>query len=95
MIKRLLEFMKPWRASIIITIISLIVASLLSLVTPEAVRRLTALLGDPDNLTLAVIITYVLIMVGAYLLRAFFRFISMWQAHIAAGKFLADGTNKC
>ena len=95
MIKRLLEFMKPWRGSIIITIISLIVASLLSLVTPEAVRRLTALLGDPDNLTLAVIITYVLIMVGAYLLRAFFRFISMWQAHIAAWKFVADITNKC
>lgn len=95
MIKRLLEFVKPWRGSIIVTIISLIIASLLSLVTPEAVRRLTALLGGSDNLTLTIILTYVLIMVGAYLLRAFFRFISMWQAHIAAWKFVADITNRC
>ena len=95
MIKRLLEFVKPWRGSIIVTIISLIIASLLSLVTPEAVRRLTALLGGSDNLTLSIILTYVLIMVGAYLLRAFFRFISMWQAHIAAWKFVADITNRC
>ncbi len=95
MIKRMLKLVKPWRGSLILTVISLVAASLLSLVTPEAVRRLTALLGDPDSLTLKIILTFVIILVGAYLLRGLFRFISMWQSHVAAWKFVADLTNKC
>ncbi len=95
MFRRLLKLAKPWWGNLGITILSLIAASLLNLVTPEAVRRLTAALGSPDSLTVQLILSYVGILLGAYLLRAGFRFLSMWQAHIAAWNFVANLTKRC
>ena len=94
-IKRMVWMAKPWWRELAVTILALVAASFLSLVTPEAVRRLTALLGTPDNLTYGTILTYVLIMVGTYLLRGVCRFLSMWQAHVAAWSFVADLTRVC
>ncbi len=94
-IKRMVWMAKPWWREQAVTILALVAASFLSLVTPEAVRRLTALLGTPENLTYGTILTYVLIMVGAYLLRGVCRFLSMWQAHVAAWSFVADLTRVC
>lgn len=94
-IKRMVWMAKPWWRELAVTILALVAASFLSLVTPEAVRRLTALLGTPENLTYGTILTYVLIMVGAYLLRGVCRFLSMWQAHVAAWSFVADLTRVC
>ena len=94
-IKRMVYLAKPWWREIGVTILSLVAASFLSLVTPEAVRRLTALLGTPENLTYRTILTYVGIMIGAYLLRGVCRFLSMWQAHVAAWNFVADLTRVC
>ena len=94
-IKRMVWMAKPWWRELAVTILTLVAASFLSLVTPEAVRRLTALLGTPENLTYGTILTYVLIMVGAYLLRGVCRFLSMWQAHVAAWSFVADLTRVC
>ena len=69
MVFRMLKLAKPWYGSLVITVIALVGASVLSLVTPEAVRRLTALLGEPENLTTGILLTYAGIMTGAYLLR--------------------------
>lgn len=86
---------KPWWGELVITVISLLAASLLSLVTPEAIRKLTALLGTPGDATTALILKYCGILVGAYLLRALCRFISMWQAHVAAWNFVGYLTSLC
>ena len=53
MIKRMLKMAKPWWGELVVTVISLLAASLLSLVTPEAIRKLTALLGTPGDATTA------------------------------------------
>lgn len=86
---------KPWWGELVVTVISLLAASLLSLVTPEAIRKLTALLGTPGNATTALILKYCTILVGAYLLRALCRFLSMWQAHVAAWNFVGYLTSLC
>lgn len=95
MIKRMLKMAKPWWGELILTVISLLAASLLSLVTPEAIRKLTALLGTPGDATTALILKYCGILVGAYLLRALCRFLSMWQAHVAAWNFVGYLTSLC
>jgi len=95
MIKRMLKMAKPWWGELIVTVISLLAASLLSLVTPEAIRKLTALLGTPRDATTALILKYCTILVGAYLLRALCRFLSMWQAHVAAWNFVGYLTSLC
>lgn len=95
MIKRMLKMAKPWWGELIVTVISLLAASLLSLVTPEAIRKLTALLGTPGDATTALILKYCGILVGAYLLRALCRFLSMWQAHVAAWNFVGYLTSLC
>lgn len=86
---------KPWWGELIVTVISLLAASLLSLVTPEAIRKLTALLGTPGDATTTLILKYCTILVGAYLLRALCRFLSMWQAHVAAWNFVGYLTSLC
>ncbi len=86
---------KPWWGELVVTVISLLAASLLSLVTPEAIRKLTALLGTPGDATTALILKYCTILVGAYLLRALCRFLSMWQAHVAAWNFVGYLTSLC
>ncbi|MBE6614028.1 MAG: ABC transporter ATP-binding protein [Ruminococcaceae bacterium] len=95
MIKRMLQIARPWWGSLGITVLALIASSLLNLVTPEAVRRLTALLGAPENLTTGILAGYVGIMIGAYLLRAVFRFLAMWQSHVAAWNFVGHLTSLC
>ena len=95
MIKRMLKMAKPWWGELVVTVISLLAASLLSLVTPEAIRKLTALLGTPGDATTALILKYCGILVGAYLLRALCRFLSMWQAHVAAWNFVGYLTSLC
>ena len=95
MIKRLLIIAKPWWGSLLVTVLALIGSSLLNLVTPEAVRRLTALLAEPEKLTTGILLTYVGIMVGAYLLRGVFRFLAMWQSHVGAWNFVGHLTSLC
>lgn len=95
MIFRILKLAKPWYGSLAITVVALIGASVLSLVTPEAVRRLTALLGEPETLTTGILLTYAGIMTGAYLLRGVFRFLAMWQSHVGAWNFVGHLTSMC
>lgn len=95
MIKRMLKLARPWWGSLFVTVLCLIGSSLLNLVTPEAVRQLTALLGTPENLTLNVLITYVVIMVTAYIIRGVMRFFALWQSHVAAWNFVGNLTEMC
>ncbi len=95
MIKRMLKLAKPWWGSLVVTVIALMVASLLNLVTPEAVRRLTALLGTPEKLTTQVLIAFAGVLTGAYLLRSVCRFLAMWQSHVAAWNFVGNLTSIC
>lgn len=95
MIFRMLKLAKPWYGSLIITVIALVAASVLSLVTPEAVRRLTALLGEPEKLNTTILLTYAGVMTGAYLLRGVCRFLAMWQSHVGAWNFVGHLTSMC
>ncbi len=65
MIKRMLQMARPWWGSLILTVCCLIATSILNLVTPEMVRRLTAVLESPEKLTATLLLTYVAIMTGA------------------------------
>ncbi len=94
MYKRFFMMAKPWWSSIFITVISLIAAAVLNLVTPEMIRRMTALLSVPESLTYRVIIVFSVSLALSYILRAVFRFIAMWQSHVAAWKFVASLTKQ-
>jgi len=79
---------------IIITVIALIGVSALSLVTPEVIRRMTAVLSDPKLLSSEILLKYAVILVAAYLVRGVLRFVSMYVSHIAAWKFVGELTLK-
>ena len=95
MVKRMLKMAKPWWGELIITVVALLAASLLSLVTPEAIRELTSLMSTPEILSVSILLKYCAVLVGAYLLRAFCRFISMWKSHVAAWNFVGYLTSLC
>ena len=95
MVKRMLKMAKPWWGELILTVVALLAASLLSLVTPEAIRELTSLMSTPESLSVSILLKYCAVLVGAYLLRAFCRFISMWKSHVAAWNFVGYLTSLC
>ena len=84
---------KPWWKNIVVTVVALVMSALLNLVTPELIRVLTAVLSE-GRLTYEGVILLFVILTAAYLLRGVFRFLSMWQAHVAAWSFVADTTLK-
>ena len=84
---------KPWWKNIFVTIVALIASSLLNLVTPELIRVLTQILSE-GKLTYEGVVVLFVILTASYLLRGVFRFLSMWQAHVAAWSFVADTTLK-
>ena len=92
--KRFILMAKSHWGEIIITVISLIGVSALSLVTPEIIRRMTAVLSDPELLSAEILFKYALILVLAYLVRGVLRFVSMYVSHIAAWKFVGELTLK-
>lgn len=94
MYKRFLLMARPWWKNLFITVISLIMAALLNLVTPEIIRILTKILSTPGALTYETVILFFFILTASYLVRALFRFLAMWQAHVAAWNFVADTTLK-
>lgn len=90
-LRRLMSFAKPWTGTIIITSVVLLIASLMSLVTPELVRRLTGAISD-GSVTPKLIIIYSLILVISYIVKGICRFLSMWLAHVAAWEYVAKLT---
>ncbi len=94
MYRRFLIMAKPWWKNIFITVLSLILASLLNLVPPELIHQMTAILSTPGALTYRTVLLFFVLLTVSYFLRGVFRFLSMWQAHVAAWHFVADTTLK-
>lgn len=80
---------KPYRWPLVLTVLSLVGASAVSLVTPEMVRKLTAALTD-NSATKEMVIGYALILLAAYVAKAFLTFVSKYKAHVAAWNFVGD-----
>lgn len=92
LIKRFLLMTKRHWSSLFIAVAGIIGAALLNLVTPDIVRRLTASLSLDGNMTTDLLLTFVAVLAGAYLARAFCRFISMYVSHLAAWRFVGELT---
>jgi ABC-type multidrug transport system, ATPase and permease components len=83
---------KRYWGQLILATLGVLGTALLGLVTPEVVRRFTALVSEPEKLTAGVIGIYCAVLVGAYFLRAVCRWTSLSQAHVAAWNFVGDMT---
>ncbi|MDR0898543.1 MAG: ABC transporter ATP-binding protein/permease [Oscillospiraceae bacterium] len=92
MMVRLLRMARKHWTTLLVAVAGLIGASVMNLVTPEIVRRLTASMGSVGGITMDELITLALILVAAYLLRAVCRFVAMSISHLAAWRFVADLT---
>lgn len=92
MTKRLLWMARRHWGTLVIAILGLIGAAVLNLVTPSIIQQLTRALQIPDSMTVNTLITFVIILVAAYLLRAVCRFVAMSISHLAAWRFVADLT---
>lgn len=88
-LKRYLMMAKPYWGTLILTVAALIGSSVVSLVTPEMVRKLTAALTE-QTATKERIISYAVILLAAYIAKAFLTFISKYKAHVAAWNFVGD-----
>lgn len=93
MVWRLLRMARAHWKTLLIAVLGLIGAAALNLITPEIVRRLTAAL-EGETITTGLLGQLVLILVGAYFLRAVCRFLAMSISHLAAWRFVADLTFK-
>lgn len=92
-LKRFILMAKPFWGTMIFTVFTLIGVSSVSLVTPEMVRRMTAVLTD-GTATVERMITYAIVLLGAYIIKAVLSFLAKWQAHIAAWNFVGNLTLK-
>ncbi len=93
MVCRLMKMAREHWGTLLVAVLGLIGAAALNLITPEIVRRLTASL-ETGALTVHALTILVLILVGAYFLRALCRFLAMSISHLAAWRFVADLTFK-
>ena len=89
---RLILMAKRHWGTLAVACLGIIGAALLNLVTPEIVRRLTASLELPGGANTQLLVLFSLILVGAYLLRAVCRFISLAISHLAAWRFVPELT---
>ena len=89
---RLILMAKRQWGTLAVACLGIIGAALLNLVTPEIVRRLTASLELPGGANTQLLVLFSLILVGAYLLRAVCRFISLAISHLAAWRFVPELT---
>ncbi len=90
--KRLLLMARKHWGALIAAACGIVGAALLNLVTPEIVRKLTAALEVEGGLTVSLLLGYVFVLLGAYLLRAVCRFISIAISHLAAWRFVPELT---
>ena len=90
--RRLLLMARKHWGTLIFAACGVIGAALLNLVTPEIVRKLTASLEVEGGLTVSLLAGYVVALLGAYLLRAVCRFISIAISHLAAWRFVPELT---
>ena len=92
-VKLVIMARKYWRI-IIISVVGIVGASLIALITPAVVRSLTQVLIESDNnngaININLLVTYSLVLVGAYILRAGCRWLGLAVSHIAAWTFVGE-----
>ena len=90
--KRLIVMAKKHWGTLFIAVVGIIGAAILNLVTPYIVQQMTASLETPEGLTVQTLLVFSGALVLAYLLRAIFRFVSMYVSHLAAWRFVPELT---
>ncbi|MDD3242851.1 MAG: ABC transporter ATP-binding protein [Eubacteriales bacterium] len=90
--KRLILMARKHWGVLLVSILGIVGAAALNLVTPEIVRRLTGSLETPGGISVNLLWIYAGILTGAYLLRAVCRFLSMSMSHVAAWRFVSELT---
>ena len=94
LLRRLVILARQYWTTLIFASFGVIGASLLNLVTPEIVRRLTASLTQESGINAELLIMFSVVLVGAYLIRSVCRFVSIYISHLAAWRFVPDITLK-
>jgi len=92
MAKRLILMARKHWGWLAISVVGLLGATLTSLVTPGLIRQLTAALDSPAGIDSHQLMVFMIILVGAYLLRMVCRFVNTYTAHLAAWRFVPDVT---
>ena len=94
LLKRLVILARQYWTTLFFASLGIIGASLLNLVTPEIVRRLTASLTSESGVDVNLITVFSVVLVASYLVRAICRFFSIWVSHLAAWRFVPEMTLK-
>ncbi len=94
MAKRLIAMARDHWGLLILSALGLLGATLSSLVTPGLIRSLTAALDSPAGVDFSGLVSYMAVLVGAYVLRMGCRFVNTYFAHVAAWRFVPDVTVK-
>ncbi len=88
---RILKQAKPYWKYLFITGISLLAITALNLVTPLKVRELIDVLTQGENSNrMSIIRNIALILVAAYMARAFFTYLNRYFSHVAAWNLVGD-----
>ncbi len=87
-LKKLLTYAKPWRKTLALTVFVLIAGALMNLFTPAVVRRITAVLQSGGQGAQTKILYLALFLAVTYVVRGIFRFLAIWQAHVAAWSYV-------
>ncbi len=93
-LKKLLTYAKPWRKTLALTVFVLIAGALMNLFTPAVVRRITAVLQSGGQGAQTKILYLALFLAATYVVRGIFRFLAIWQAHVAAWSYVPALTLK-
>lgn len=91
MMIRILKMAKKYRKEMVFSVIALLFASAMNLVTPQVVRSMTGELST-GSMTVDSIVRFAVILTLAYAIRGFFRFVTMYISHVAAWNFVGDLT---
>lgn len=87
--KRYLKMAAPYKGALILTVLALLGSSAVSLVMPDAVRRLTGALTD-GTATKERVLVFAAVILLSYIVKALLTFVSKYKAHVAAWNFVGD-----
>ena len=90
---RMVKMARKYWSMIIMSFALSLVATVLTMVTPWLISRLTAALNSATGIDMQLIVAYSLVLGGAHLLRWLFRFFAFYISHYAAWSFLPWLTN--
>ncbi|MDR1536560.1 MAG: ABC transporter ATP-binding protein/permease [Clostridiales bacterium] len=90
--KRLVLMAKRHWKTLALACMGIIGGALLNLITPAIVRRLISSLETPGAVTARLLLSYSLMLAGAYLIRAACRWVSLAISHVAAWNFVGELT---